>query len=152
MQGREIIHRVAYGAPLPALDEAIKNSTWNERGWTYQESILSRRMIVYTNSQMHFKCIHGCTACEETWEDEFRDIKKMSDLPNEQRLESYQPKMLTGKAVTDVHYGGNNSLGWWYQHVREMCYRKTTEAKDRLHALEGILQYLRSMFDNHDFV
>lgn len=34
----------------------INNSTWNSRGWTYQEMLLSRRRLVFTDSQMYFQC------------------------------------------------------------------------------------------------
>jgi hypothetical protein len=33
----------------------IQESTWSERGWTYQEMLLSRRRLVFTNSQMYFQ-------------------------------------------------------------------------------------------------
>lgn len=155
MQGREVIHRQALGVPLPPLDEAIDSSTWNSRGWTYQESILSRRMLVFTDSQMHYKCINGCTACEETCEDAYKDANKDAkpqQIASRSELHSYEPKMLVKTVSTDPHHGIHNSIGWWVHHVREICRRKTTEPKDRLHALDGILQHLRSLFDNHEFV
>ncbi|KAF1837044.1 HET-domain-containing protein [Decorospora gaudefroyi] len=39
----------------------IHNSKWATRGWTYQEMLLSRRRLVFTNSQMYFQCtmMHG---------------------------------------------------------------------------------------------
>lgn len=38
------------------LREQIKTSTWNSRGWTYQEIVLSRRRLFFTDSQMFFEC------------------------------------------------------------------------------------------------
>ncbi|KAK0726895.1 heterokaryon incompatibility protein-domain-containing protein [Lasiosphaeria miniovina] len=34
----------------------IQQSRWNTRGWTYQESLLSRRRLVFTDSQVYFQC------------------------------------------------------------------------------------------------
>jgi hypothetical protein len=34
----------------------IKNSTWMTRGWTLQESVLSRRRLVFTPDQIYFEC------------------------------------------------------------------------------------------------
>ncbi|KAM3067281.1 hypothetical protein ACMFMF_009779 [Clarireedia jacksonii] len=31
-------------------------SKWNSRGWTYQEALLSRRRLVFTDSQFYFQC------------------------------------------------------------------------------------------------
>ncbi|KAH6616364.1 heterokaryon incompatibility protein-domain-containing protein [Boeremia exigua] len=38
------------------IREQINTSTWNSRGWTYQEMLLSRRRLVFTDSQMYFQC------------------------------------------------------------------------------------------------
>jgi Heterokaryon incompatibility protein (HET) len=138
MQGREVIHRLSIGVPLPPLDEAITSSTWNLRGWTYQESILSKRMLVFTDTQMHYRCMNGCTACEETWGDAYEDTKS-KQIATQSGLHSYQPKMLAKTAATDAYHGVNNNLGWWVHHVDEICRRKTTLPKDRLHALDGVL-------------
>ena len=40
--------------PTPRFE--IENSTWNERAWTYQEAILSRRQLVLLKGQVYYKC------------------------------------------------------------------------------------------------
>ncbi|KAI6151050.1 heterokaryon incompatibility protein-domain-containing protein [Pisolithus tinctorius] len=42
--------------PLPSLSEALAESNWNTRGWTFQEILLSRRRLVFTKHQMYFEC------------------------------------------------------------------------------------------------
>ncbi|TGO16548.1 hypothetical protein BTUL_0027g00710 [Botrytis tulipae] len=37
----------------------IDNSVWNTRGWTYQEAFLSRRRLVFTETQCCFQCDAG---------------------------------------------------------------------------------------------
>lgn len=37
-------------------ESEIKALKWNSRGWTYQEALLSRRNLVFTNSQVYFRC------------------------------------------------------------------------------------------------
>ncbi|KAK9772029.1 putative HET-domain-containing protein [Seiridium cardinale] len=41
---------------LPHPHTLIKRSSWMTRGWTYQEAILSRRRIFFTDEQVYFEC------------------------------------------------------------------------------------------------
>lgn len=50
----------ADGRPVSA---AIAKGKWKTRGWTYQEAILSRRRLVFTEEQMYFEC-YGMSCCE----------------------------------------------------------------------------------------
>ncbi|CAF9922931.1 MAG: hypothetical protein ALECFALPRED_002265 [Alectoria fallacina] len=34
----------------------IPYSTWNSRGWTYQESVMSSRLLILTNDEAYFEC------------------------------------------------------------------------------------------------
>jgi heterokaryon incompatibility protein (HET) len=40
------------GNPIPS----IESSAWMRRGWTYQEALLSRRRLVFTDNQLYFEC------------------------------------------------------------------------------------------------
>jgi hypothetical protein len=57
-------------------------------------------MLVFTDSQMHYKCVNGCTACEETLEDAYQVSKWDKNIPRGQ-LHSYAPKMMTKTAASD---------------------------------------------------
>jgi hypothetical protein len=37
----------------------LENESWNSRGWTYQEGLLSTRRLIFTNRQVYFEC-QGC--------------------------------------------------------------------------------------------
>lgn len=43
----------------------IEQSVWNSRAWTFQERLLPRRTVYFTDSQMCFQCPHG-TFFEDT--------------------------------------------------------------------------------------
>lgn len=47
-----------YLAPTAALssDGLLPKSTWNSRGWTFQERLLSRRSVVFTKAQVFWLC------------------------------------------------------------------------------------------------
>jgi hypothetical protein len=42
----------------------LQNSVWTTRTWTFQEAILSRRRLIFTDSQVYYECEmeHGCEA------------------------------------------------------------------------------------------
>lgn len=57
--------------PIPARDQ-LADSPWNRRGWTFQERLLSKRLLIFTGDQMFWQC--SCTVlCE--------------DVPLEQRVD-----------------------------------------------------------------
>jgi hypothetical protein len=37
-------------------DQEIHNSVWNSRGWTFQEGLLAKRWLVFTDSQCYMQC------------------------------------------------------------------------------------------------
>jgi hypothetical protein len=47
-----------YAVPLPAYMDVLSDSSiaWNTRGWTFQEKVLSKRMLVFTDCQVYFQC------------------------------------------------------------------------------------------------
>ncbi|RYC60919.1 hypothetical protein CHU98_g5293 [Xylaria longipes] len=43
---------------LPPLWDVVGLTTWNSRGWTYQEAILPHRKVYFTQSQVFYECAH----------------------------------------------------------------------------------------------
>jgi hypothetical protein len=41
---------------LPDAQSVIKQSKWITRSWTYQEALLSRRLLIFTQHQVYFEC------------------------------------------------------------------------------------------------
>ena len=52
----ECVQGLHLSIPLPPLAEAAVDSTWNTRGWTFQEALLSRRRLCFTKHQIYFQC------------------------------------------------------------------------------------------------
>jgi hypothetical protein len=43
----------------PSLADVIHTSQWSTRAWTYQEYVLARRRIVFSDGMIYFACEHG---------------------------------------------------------------------------------------------
>ncbi|KAE8406891.1 heterokaryon incompatibility protein-domain-containing protein [Aspergillus pseudonomiae] len=37
----------------------LRNSKWSTRSWTFQEAVLSSRLILFSDSNVFFECLHG---------------------------------------------------------------------------------------------
>ncbi|KAI8934136.1 hypothetical protein NX059_008891 [Plenodomus lindquistii] len=59
------VQGVEVGVPKPCLEDLLSYTRWETRGWTFQESYLSRRLIYFTSQQLYFQCSCGIR-CEDT--------------------------------------------------------------------------------------
>jgi hypothetical protein len=50
------VGNIEMATSLPAFSHAIKDTVWSTRGWTYQEAVLSRRCLFFTEYQAYFIC------------------------------------------------------------------------------------------------
>lgn len=84
--------------------EQIRTSTWNSRGWTYQEMLLSRRRLVFTDSQMYFQCqfTHyleslnmGATARDAFLSDRYRVFPPLDVTSLQSRISEYYQRHLS---------------------------------------------------------
>ncbi|KAF4637187.1 hypothetical protein G7Y89_g893 [Cudoniella acicularis] len=62
------IQGVSLIASLPDFASAISESVWESRGWTMQEKVLSKRLILFAEYQLFYHC-NSATWCEDaSWE------------------------------------------------------------------------------------
>jgi hypothetical protein len=63
----------------PHTSCTLRSSKWASRGWTYQEGILSRRMLVFTDDQVSYVC--NAMHCAETVNMPPEQLNTTSDTP-----------------------------------------------------------------------
>ncbi|KUJ22309.1 HET-domain-containing protein, partial [Mollisia scopiformis] len=51
-----LIDRNHLVSTLPHASALVNSSRWASRGWTYQEGILSKRRLIFTDEQVYFEC------------------------------------------------------------------------------------------------
>ncbi|KAI1329928.1 heterokaryon incompatibility protein-domain-containing protein [Xylariaceae sp. FL0255] len=128
---------------LPLPHRSITNSHWASRGWTYQEAILSRRRLVFTENQLYFEC-NSMSCCESF----SIDMDKKSSEIDPNSLPLTQPSLFSLKQLHSPGASGQSArLSNFFTYVNcteEYSRRKLSYDRDSLTAFSGIIRMLES--------
>jgi hypothetical protein len=138
----EVLNGVRYTTGQPSLGVAISKTVWSSRGWTYQEGLLTRRALVFTDHQVYWNCP------EESWcEDrhtEFQDLRHVSA-----HTKSFLAS-IHAKEIIQLHDNGVLTtlcaFGTYTQKVEQYTTRKFGDYEDVLWTFLGILKALKDRF------
>ena len=117
---------------LPALSVAIQDTKWNTRGWTYEEAVLSRRCLFFTDRQVYFACTN--MSCSEADGD-----ARGTCYPASHRI-----PMDLGKRIFHCEHQPAEDITSLFVQITEYSGRSLTYPEDILDALRGLLR--RSQF------
>lgn len=119
-----------YMIHYPDLQIALQKSRWVERGWTYQEAVLSRRKLIFTPFELWFEC-------NDTREAYQREHQYSLDRNNitlgTLRQEQYRIGGHAEKRTIFLHFA---------RHLEAYTRRSLTQQSDILDAFQGILATL----------
>ncbi|MCJ1399147.1 hypothetical protein MMC11_002349 [Xylographa trunciseda] len=116
LQRIERIHFMRMTTLLPDVSE-LKN-LYASRAWTYQEELLSRRLLYFSEHQVYFCCLRS-NYSEDTYEDD----------PDHWYCRS-------GQLLTDFY--PYTLFEWWKKTVSEYSTRLYTFPADRYDAFDGV--------------
>ena len=122
---------VSLTAQPPSLKDVLRLSTYDSRGWTYQERLLSKRCLFFTKWQAFLHCHH-----EAAREDGATTIQghKLTELVNP----------LAGILVNSSDHGYHSkALECYCSLVQNLSSRHLTYEADILNAFLGIAEYFR---------
>jgi hypothetical protein len=113
--------------------QSITDSTWNSRGWTFQEGLLSCKRLVFTYHQVYFQC------------QEMRCFESLPVSPSQLHGESgkFKKEIRTPRAFPDQNVG--TSPTEIVQRIDEFMKRDLWTNHDTIAAFSGILQQFRAM-------
>ena len=121
----------AYLATRPQLQDWLMKAKYNSRGWTFQELLLSRRCLLFTDQQVYFSCMAEELKSdvplfpgEHTWEDRTA-ISKILFQKSLTLTEQYHLYMLL---------------------IDSYSRRKVSFSSDSLNAISGALAVLSKSF------
>ncbi len=83
---------ITFVSSMLPYEKIISQTRWAERGWTYQEELLSRRTIAFTDHQVYWKC-RSITCCEAIYGGKPEVVQDLtSHLPKTQQIGSLAKK------------------------------------------------------------
>lgn len=119
----------------PTFDKAIGQSPWNTRAWTFQERILSSRVLYVADQRCFFTCCHRPDSFMESVDDTESGLRSqplptlLSDLSR-----NFIPK---SRAVNVLSYSRT---------VGDYTSRQLNYVSDMLKAFEGVASSFRALF------
>jgi Heterokaryon incompatibility protein (HET) len=111
----------------PRVAEEVKTSVWNTRGWTYQEGLLARRRLLFTESQVYFQCT--AMHCEESVHVPIASLHVESLERFRNEFTGLFPRDGIGESSEDI-----------LKRIREYVPRRLSYVSDALRAFLGILR------------
>ena len=121
-------------AKLPELSVTLENSKWHTRAWTFQEGILSKRCLFFSEDQVYFQCQSGYYT-EDSHGDQTR---------HEWDSGFFNPFSKKGTKSTDSFYEVFNVYN---RLVKAYSRREYTYHSDSLNAFQGVLSSFNTSFE-----
>lgn len=135
----------------PDCQVAVETTTWNQRGWTYQECLLSRRYLFFVNNTVYFQCAN--VVWGEDYFAEHKDLQHAAPMMDVSLSRSWQPPVVTKRtkyrldlqdsSVSPAQDNLRDVLFPTYcQLIAEYTVRNMSYPSDRLNGISGILSVL----------
>ncbi|KAI1176162.1 HET-domain-containing protein [Nemania sp. FL0916] len=130
------------------LDGQIR---WGTRGWTFQECLLSPRVLFLTESQAYFRCRRSIF-CEDCWGESdatemhiFRYTKLWN--PGSASISIGRVSRVPGTLLLhkEAYRNDKDALVSYQNCVEEYSYRRLTNISDTLNAFRGIQNVLENL-------
>lgn len=122
------------------VGQELRHSVWNTRGWTYQEALLSKRRLVFGESQTYFQCSKmyryeaiAVKPCQPRTNTDLRCENDYFEMNNP--TEVIFPVEGIGRSVSDIG-----------RRIEEYYVRKLLYPSDKLNAFNGILETFEIKF------
>ncbi|ETS84258.1 hypothetical protein PFICI_02283 [Pestalotiopsis fici W106-1] len=135
----------------PDCQLAVETTTWNTRGWTYQERILSQRYLFFVNDTVYFQCHKAVWG--EDYLAEHQHLQQTAPMMDISLSRSWQPPTMTRRTRYRLDLETRSGLSEqdrlrsilfpaYCQLIAEYTSRNMSYPTDRLNGVGGILSVL----------
>ncbi|KAI3331588.1 heterokaryon incompatibility protein-domain-containing protein [Xylariaceae sp. AK1471] len=123
--------------------KSIKSSHWSSRGWTFQEALLSRRRLVFTDEQVYFEC--NTMNCSESIYCQLDKLHTKSKSKTYERVRSGIFGRIRNQKIghlVPVKLSINAALFQYVSNIKEYSARELRYDEDSLNAFQGVIRQL----------
>ncbi|RYP49235.1 hypothetical protein DL768_005009 [Monosporascus sp. mg162] len=113
------------------------NSPLASRGWTFQESVLSLRLLHYGKQQIYWQCRQGYQAAD--------GVPPGIRYPESSHYPVFSTLLSSDRGAIPDSFDVNHLLMDYYDMVVSFSYRKFTYDSDKLPALSGLVQRIHKV-------
>lgn len=138
--------------PLTTLERG-DNLIWNSRGWTFQEKVMSRRLLLFTDYQVYFRC-SNMVWCEDVMIETTHASKSMYKKLQPFRWAADRTQLATptftqklADFITDKNRNMESAATKLLNYtsvIEEFTRRTLTKPDDAVNAVIGVLQTLKN--------
>ncbi len=126
---------------MPSLERQLRHSIWAQRGWTFQEGILSNRRLVFTRHQVYFAC--NSLVCSESI-GEINSISRKEGLADSHEL--FEGVLRIPHAQASPSLTSMSKQKMYGSLISSYVIRKLSYESDALNAVLGILKILEQLY------
>ncbi|KAF4637876.1 hypothetical protein G7Y89_g221 [Cudoniella acicularis] len=138
-QGLTVIDGLSLSTVQPSFRKAMEGTVWSTRGWTFQESVISPRLLIFTDAQVFYQCKTDLW-CEDT---------VLESTEQESSLELYLREW--GDPLERLSLDECGSLYEYTRLVQQYTLRHFTYQSDVIRAFMGILGPLSKTLNTEFF-
>ncbi|KAF2966984.1 hypothetical protein GQX73_g6576 [Xylaria multiplex] len=118
----------------------VSKSVWNSRAWTFQEMLLSRRILVFTNGEIFYECCSGGSHRESVVMEISRRVRNAFSSPSLDATFKF-PLDILDKAVSRRDSSAE-AYRVYVELISEYIHRAMSNPNDILRASQAILDAL----------
>ncbi|ROV90982.1 hypothetical protein VSDG_07683 [Cytospora chrysosperma] len=129
LQHSDTIDGIDFVTAQPGVKQALEWTTWSSRGWTYQEAMLARRALIFTDTVVYWNCRDAIWREDMTGESLGQDVKHLLSA-NNSIWGHFADQYMKAVCRTAVYS----------EHVAEFSTRSFKDERDVLWAFLGVLK------------
>ncbi|KAI2621175.1 HET-domain-containing protein [Hypoxylon sp. NC1633] len=144
-----VVQGMHLAVPFEAVFGVVDgNARWSTRAWTYQECLLSRRILFLTESQAYFQCRHSifCEDCRGEIDSTDVYFAPGTSVWNPGALETSSGRLTLGFGTLhlprEAYATDERAILAYLNYVQDYSVRQLTQASDALNAFRGIQNVL----------
>jgi hypothetical protein len=129
-QQSEVINGSRFMTTQPSVRQVLDRSKWDTRGWTFQEAMLARRILVFAEGQFYWNCQ------TDSWREDATCESPVAFLSVDATNSPWYPFLIHGACRTRIYC----------EYVDKFSSRDFKEQRDVLWAFLSILRIQESQF------